>query len=1307
MKDSIMPPFRIMFQSTSVPSSANLDLYLAELDAQLEENNKEIDTCMQSILQFTKDLPGANNVSDPKEGLIHMINNHVLEKDSCYDPEVDDSVAILNGLLSMIEENPGSEERVLQEILSLSAAEGLIFPLQTSTVNTVPISMSSLHTIEDTTDKQIEAKWSKITQRLKKHFVEKLLRLPVQKNNLPGIPVNQRLRLVQCLLAIAPDEEVWQCYQSLRTQQLEKSFRDLFPESDTFDYQSFSSHCDLIASTIINMIDEDFVVLNTGMFRKVIGVFKAIHDLYLEKYSDEMSLLVEEVSDDIFKIRHNTFAHGNITQNKRDKLQKGQSLDSIMPSRIIAQPQGEAIVNAGCIQSLLHIIKSLLAIEEHINTLLRNTAWDVVGVSTKKAKRRGSLRGVLKTTSSPEQRRHSLRVTELNNSDTQIDSSISSATSTIATPKVIERTKTEERLHWDWKLMFKKISGDITQAVEASINNSVKISLQEELTQWQNTHTLTPVNVKLTLQGGKQDYPKVITKSVHEFMATCDSLLVFARAGCDGSLSAVRAAYIDNISTSLKLVHEHIVKLCVDVPIKANIKQLYLLLSNAVYCRNQLTHCETVLCTDDAGKKVFLGLLKQLSDLVESLSKQILDIHNQLLATTVLHDAECHHWNDSKDFYEDERCSYTVQMWNFYMRGLQYDLWTVCPPRLAQNIFGSVLHESLQMLTLRYVRVKPSFKRFKQYRYDLTAILLCSSEFLFQVCQSMSQYLDPGHCDIPQYNIHNLCSTLISSLAVVTSPIDQLYRTFKRGYGKRRDSNTEQIPGSVAYGGSNTQWLHWIYPSLFFPGHKHYDDMQTTNAVYLQTKLLLNQSIWEPSTLLQALIMKDYTLPIMLLTRVASLDSMSSGGSNGLQSEQKKDCCRIFSAVLSILSQCSHFPDGVAKVLMPVIDRCEDWDVLNARKTSTLECEPPIWMMALFDLIAPYIDSVLEPLIIYVLNLPSLVTGKGCLIPEIQELPCGCRPNKYDTDHSTTKKGERFIIESALKIVVAEMSEKIHALNSAFCVACYLLQEACHQNNFKTPHNCAGLIIIGRCVRERLLDSKYIESMIGQDVQEETYKLLTVLADCIYSVLIYGRAKSSISTPKMASQFVKANKEWLTSKIQLIAVHLSNDLFSVPDTDILEGATSNFADHIFTATVASILNDSNGYENLVMTYNLIKRNWTWVEEQLDIKLSLKNTEQTKTTAFQLDLTPVKDEKFIPQKEFIRIGDSEFSQEALMSFPFNWNHMLQSDLGLSENGFSSLLYNRHEMQDGAYLEENEKRPVEILRSIFEKDSSDMI
>ena len=56
--------------------------------------------------------------------------------------------------------------------------------------------------------------------------------------------------------------------------------------------------------------------------------------------------------------------------------------------------------------------------------------------------------------------------------------------------------------------------------------------------------------------------------------------------------------------------------------------------------------------------------------------------------------------------------------------------------------------------------------------------------------------------------------------------------------------------------------------------------------------------------------------------------------------------------------------------------------------------------------------------------------------------------------------------------------------------------------------------------------------------------------------------------------------------------------------------------------------------------------------------------------------------------------------AIQEFTFDWQAILSGDLGLSQPAFRNLLMNRHEMQDGATLEEAEKKPVDVLRAVYE-------
>lgn len=75
---------------------------------------------------------------------------------------------------------------------------------------------------------------------------------------------------------------------------------------------------------------------------------------------------------------------------------------------------------------------------------------------------------------------------------------------------------------------------------------------------------------------------------------------------------------------------------------------------------------------------------------------------------------------------QGERCSFSVQMWFYFLCGLRSDLWAVLPAGSAKELLGQVLSETLQLLVQRYARARPSYERHLQIRYLIIHRAGCS-----------------------------------------------------------------------------------------------------------------------------------------------------------------------------------------------------------------------------------------------------------------------------------------------------------------------------------------------------------------------------------------------------------------------------------------------------------------------------------------------------------------------------------------------------------------------------------------------------
>ena len=110
--------------------------------------------------------------------------------------------------------------------------------------------------------------------------------------------------------------------------------------------------------------------------------------------------------------------------------------------------------------------------------------------------------------------------------------------------------------------------------------------------------------------------------------------------------------------------------------------------------------------------------------------------------------------------------------------------------------------------------------------------------------------------------------------------------------------------------------------------------------------------------------------------------------------------------------------------------------------------------------------------------------------------------------------------------------------------------------------------------------------------------------------------------------------------------------------------------------------------------------------------SSSTSESSESPIFSLDLhTPTSQLAnwlhFQPLNAFNFLNGSPFDQTTIAEFPYNWPKLLQCELGMSEVGFRNLLSHRHDMQEDAFLEEAEKKPVQLLKIKYNLEPGELV
>ncbi|XP_028269180.1 uncharacterized protein KIAA0825 homolog isoform X2 [Parambassis ranga] len=1213
-------------------------------------------------------------------------------------------------------EEEEKEEGTLQLLLSLSSQCGVCFP---SSLPPVACSIHLVHTVRDDTSLE-----------LRRYLMKRLSSCsPV----LPGLrqvstmSIQERVHCLQQLFFLYPESEALAYYQEVKRRHVLSVLRSALSSSpgneSGFDRLAKSFNCAVPVLTQ-TLIEELHVLSRLAEPPTILAFLNAAYlntvseelasqmerecetaqrdntapSSKIKKYSAKSRATVEEAAriighasvglfDHVTRRRLHTYVPLNKPSNVAPEAEHGSKgsegpvLCNDAPMELPTKSRSFSLTSHQ-LRALTQLACTLLRFESDLreqvtNMTFINCAEDVP-----------CIKGILKK--------------KKENSDMTSDGR-KSAAETLHTPEA-------QVLVFNWRSAFLRLVPHMEHCVKVVLDDVCAKNLQQEEALHSSGHTsvtLSPITHGASNTHLKEDSfygyperetPRMIAKFCGAIMAELDALLPLAAACRDSALLGVRSSFVDACGRAAFAMLGRLQDRALEVPSSAPLKNLPALLATCIYVCQRLEHYNARLKhSNPAAAKTPLTLLpiQKYQETVEAIKEQLTSYCIQVCSICILQDAESHHWADPKPFYEGERCSFSVQMWFYFLCGLRSDLWAVLPAELAKEVLGQVLSETLQLLVQRYARVRASYKRQPQVRYDITALLLYVDQLMWSVCRSPEALVHPnpssaltiiaGGSDW-SYQIHSLCDQLLTVLIIVTSPLSLLYRAFMINTAE----STPQQPHHPV--------LHWrnaINPDLFTEQAIR-DGLMGQAALACQLRLLTSDPGYNPKLLLQMLLYRDCHLPRILL------ESSYLCQENG----STKDCKAgddFIVALFNLFSCLNNVPKALTQALQPYLERANIWEHLyNLADTSRTV---PVVISGVRTIVTKSTNSILMHLVSMVLGWQATEQTHEVLfkhnVPEsvLSKIPKEWNYTPLDAKgKDSVSKPVTTLAIQALSFIFTNLPMAVASLPLTIR---FLFQAAeKHVSQYTRQLRIVGLLLwaLMGCMIQGLEDPETLEQISGLALDRGAKDCLSLLAECLQAAI--GIQQKGVPKPtvmKVLQALEEKRPKWTHIQLQKARKLCSDSVFEQEKERGV--AAAELTEQKIGLMLLEVCHKAGGSNYLRQIYHIIQGN----EELLMTKLN-GNTDLTNDPPHLVNFdlgseTNVKPVCFNPLREFDHIGKKKLDQSAVVDWAWDWPRLLPAYQGMSQVTFKTLLANRWEMQEDAELEDGEKELVEELHKTF--------
>ncbi|XP_065512003.1 uncharacterized protein KIAA0825 homolog isoform X4 [Caloenas nicobarica] len=1166
-----------------LPGELEFQQVLSDLDEKIKKNSSSIEQCIKDLQSEVNEIC-TDEILQSTTDCLQWLNNcsfSSLKPSSTHHGEL---MEFLRTLQSLLKNEQNQEETILHFLLDLSSQCGVSFPCTPS--GTSFELTSSLHAIQDDSTMDVKSLWDDVRLHLRRFLVNKLQGQEGTNTNALQQQMEFKTQCIQQLLFLYPESEVLMKYQNMQNKVVSDLLQNCVLSScgeTSFDkvvhgYQS-------AVPTLCTMIKEDLYILSGTIDPS--SSLKFINETYLDTITEEMTVLLERLCELQFKEN----ALHVVKANKISKKHRGTV--HAVASQEYHKKGRNFCLTLHQLKCLSQLIKLFLFMEEKIEEL----SAEILLLPSFLEKNK-NVQGVLKKASG-----------ELLIGETR-------ANETSVLPEQLLQVEEPILLNFGWRNAFKDLSSSVAHCITIAIKDfSTKILQHEQKEEFSAAgYAMSLVNNQQMREScgavQQEEQPKRIAKFCSDIMEELDTLLPLALACRDDSLEEIRANFVDACSEVAAAVLARLEEKSKDVPSKAPLQDLYAGLSTAIYVFQHLTMYSNLM-KETSKKPLFLVPVQQYQEFINILQFQVTNYCVRVCATSILQDAESHHWDDYKAFYEGERCSFSIQMWHYFCCALHHDLWTILPPKKAQEILTDVLEQSLAMLSSRYCQACPSYKRTPQIRIDIAAILMATEDMLWSVCSSVQEFLNPHEDrDLKIYKIHSHCNSLLSVLAILTSPLKNLYETFL-------DNSDEHLPqdfSEVFY-----HPLHWLFciPSSCSSLLKTPSAREI--ATQGQLKLLLSQPYCNFNLLLETLLHHNCLL-VKILLRSSGNEVLNCDEQRSLLEQMNNKQPTLMETIFTVLSYCTLSPKSLGIAFETYMEKKQLWNCLyNMTVSSCGESEPEVIRCLKLTLINSVKGIVKQ--IVSLMHSWEATENYGTyqhkqVVPEslLKTVPKEWNYTPREMKRKESGKCFTRLAAQAVSIVISKLPTVIACLPPPIKYF-FFLAERKMSRNFAELRK-AGLLVWNLIVIICRIfeDGNTAELLTGATLDRWSKEKLSLVRVCLESIM--GKQKSG---PKQVTQNVIQSIEqqrpnWIESQL-LKARKLSTDCASIT----VEGATLEeggialgFTEQKINMMVLDICHKPGGSEYLRQIYHIIRLN----EEYLKDQLSCENSSEDGATSSQ-------------------------------------------------------------------------------------------